>query len=127
MCAQSPKSQSCLPCRLSLNIFEMELLLAGQNMTSTTSSSHEINEVSRGNSTDTACLTEYRIPGFLVNPENLVRVLRDKFNDNYKVKLRNDNYSISTPRRLTKRHSLITYLRTCHVNTPEFETPSPVQ
>ncbi|KAI1371083.1 hypothetical protein F4677DRAFT_436729 [Hypoxylon crocopeplum] len=34
----------------------------------------------------TACLTEYRIPGYLVSPENLIKVLRTNFNDNYKVK-----------------------------------------
>ncbi|KAI2633072.1 hypothetical protein GGS26DRAFT_555183 [Hypomontagnella submonticulosa] len=57
----------------------------------------------------TTCLAEYKIPGYLVNPENLVRVLREKFNDNYKVKLRNDNYLISTPKRLTQNELVMCY------------------
>ncbi|KAI0888136.1 uncharacterized protein GGS22DRAFT_155153 [Annulohypoxylon maeteangense] len=46
---------------------------------------------------------EYKIPGFLVNPTKLAQVLRSKFETGqYTVKLRNDNYSISAPTKLTK-------------------------
>ncbi|KAI1473109.1 uncharacterized protein F4812DRAFT_411638, partial [Daldinia caldariorum] len=53
-----------------------------------------------------SCPVEYRIPGYLVNPEHLVKLLQEKFKGDYKVKLRNDNYFISTPERLTK-HDLV--------------------
>lgn len=95
----------------------MASLLSTQSTISMTDGSHD----SCGVESSTTSFTEYRIPGYLVNPENLVRVLRERFNDNYKVKvaiprknlllngntdkiikLRNDNYSISTPRKLTK-------------------------
>ncbi|KAI0836397.1 hypothetical protein F5Y06DRAFT_274080 [Hypoxylon sp. FL0890] len=52
-------------------------------------------------------MVEYRIPGYLVNPENLIRVLRDNFKDNYMVKVRNDNYSIRTPRKLTRNELIM--------------------
>ncbi|OTA61648.1 hypothetical protein K449DRAFT_383010 [Hypoxylon sp. EC38] len=54
-------------------------------------------------------MIEYKIPSYLVNPENLIRVLRENFQDNYRVKVRNDNYSISTPRKLTKSELIM-----CH-------------
>ncbi|KAI0376476.1 hypothetical protein F5Y04DRAFT_266352 [Hypomontagnella monticulosa] len=59
-----------------------------------------------------ACTTgfvEYRIPGYLINLKNLVELLQESFKGNYKVKLRNDNYSISTPRRLTKNELIRCY------------------
>ncbi|KAI1410396.1 hypothetical protein F5Y13DRAFT_192257 [Hypoxylon sp. FL1857] len=52
-------------------------------------------------------MVEYRIPGYLVNPENLIRVLRENFKDNYRVKVRNDNYSIFTPRKLTRNELIM--------------------
>ncbi|KAI1654741.1 hypothetical protein F4813DRAFT_369198 [Daldinia decipiens] len=56
-----------------------------------------------------SCPEEYRIPGYLVNPKHLVELLREKFNNNYKVKLRNDNYLISTPERLTQNDLIRCY------------------
>ncbi|KAI1458154.1 hypothetical protein F4805DRAFT_425754 [Annulohypoxylon moriforme] len=57
----------------------------------------------------TTHLMEYRIPGFLVNPTKLVEVLRARFENNYRVKLRNDNYSICVPRKLTKAELIMCY------------------
>ncbi|KAI8958127.1 hypothetical protein F5Y11DRAFT_337333, partial [Daldinia sp. FL1419] len=62
----------------------------------------EPNDSSYKSQNHSSSLTEYRIPGYLVNPQHLVKVLQERFNGNYKVKLRNDNYFISTPARLTK-------------------------
>ncbi|OTB01850.1 hypothetical protein M426DRAFT_323084 [Hypoxylon sp. CI-4A] len=72
-------------------------------------STSEPGDVPPGGGSHTACLQEYRIPGYLVNPENLVRVLQERFQDNYKVKLRNDNYLISIPERLSKNELTMCY------------------
>ncbi|KAI1208246.1 uncharacterized protein F4807DRAFT_432168 [Annulohypoxylon truncatum] len=72
------------------------------------SATHEPNQVSTMGSS-AACLTRYKIPSYLVNPERLIVVLRAKFNENYKVKVRNDNYSISTPRKLTENELIQCY------------------
>ncbi|OTB10406.1 hypothetical protein K445DRAFT_323014 [Daldinia sp. EC12] len=45
---------------------------------------------------------ELRIPGYLVNPVHLVELLQERFQGHYKVKLRNDNYFISIPEKLTQ-------------------------
>lgn len=55
----------------------------------------------------TGYVKEYKIPGWLIDPEKLVKVLRERFGDHYKVKLRNDNYSISIPEPLTKNELIM--------------------
>ncbi|KAI6082939.1 hypothetical protein F4821DRAFT_245803 [Hypoxylon rubiginosum] len=108
MWVRSSKSRSCFFLFLyqqPYNIVQMASLLSTQSTISMTDGSHD----SCGVESSTTSFTEYRIPGYLVNPENLVRVLRERFNDNYKVKLRNDNYSISTPRKLTKNEIILCY------------------
>ncbi|KAI1099426.1 hypothetical protein F4804DRAFT_321915 [Jackrogersella minutella] len=57
----------------------------------------------------TTRITRYKVSGCLVNPEKLIKLLRKNFKDNYKVKVRNDNYSISTPRELTENELISCY------------------
>ncbi|KAI4859455.1 hypothetical protein F4820DRAFT_439666 [Hypoxylon rubiginosum] len=87
----------------------MSVLFPQVDSTPNLESTHALHEPRSGAESYTTCMTEYRIPGYLVNPENLVKVLRERFKDNYKVKLRNDNYSISTPRKLTKNELIMCY------------------